>query len=45
MDENELAWIDFWERFDGRINELISTRNITWEQAEEITRNEFGLND
>jgi|688.fasta_scaffold386159_3 hypothetical protein len=41
----DLDWVDFFERFDRRIEELISANDITFEQAEKIVNTEFNLDD
>ena len=42
MDENELWWVDFWQRFEDRKEELVS-EGKTWEEADAIAREEFDL--
>lgn len=45
MDENEVWWEDFWKRFEDRKHELVFSEGKSWEEAEAIAREEFGLDD
>ena len=42
MDENEVWWLDFWQRFEDRKEELVS-EGKTWLEADVIAREEFDL--
>ena len=45
MDEHEVWWEVFWTNFDDRKRELVMKEGKTQEQADEIAREEFGLDD
>lgn len=45
MDEYEVWWVEFWQRFDDRKRELVMTEGKTWEEADAIAREEFELDD